>query len=161
MSTSAGLMPGWWHDAEMSAARNLLITAAVALAACAAAFGTGYVLGGDRALREASRDGDAMAWLRAEFRPTEEQFAAIRRLHEDFSLECGRHCAAIIDARERRAPAAEVAALEKVCVDAMRVHFRKVASLMPAGQGERYLALVLPRLEAHPHHGAPNLRAGP
>jgi predicted secreted protein len=145
----------------MAAARNILITAAVALAACVAAFGTGYVLGGDRALREAGREGDAMAWLRAEFRLAEPEFAAIRRLHEDFSVECGRHCAAIIDARERRAPADEVAALERTCVDAMGAHFRKVAALMPAAQGERYLALVLPRLGAHPHHGAPNLRAAP
>lgn len=141
--------------------RNLLITAALVLAVCVAAFGTGFVLGGDRALREAERDGDALAWLRAEFRLSDADFAAIRRLHEDFSVECGRHCAAIIAARERRAPAGEVAELERTCVDAMKVHFRRVAALMPPVQGERYLALVLPRVDGHPHHGAPNLRVGP
>jgi hypothetical protein len=43
----------------------------------------------------------------------------------------------------------------------MKVHFRRVAALMPPVQGERYLALVLPRVDGHPHHGAPNLRVGP
>ncbi|MFM8336366.1 MAG: hypothetical protein ACKODK_12470 [Opitutaceae bacterium] len=141
--------------------RNVLITVALVVAVGAAAFGTGFVLGGDRALRDAERDGDALAWLRAEFRLSDAEFAAIRRLHEDFSVECGRHCAAIIAARERRAPAGEVAELERTCVDAMKVHFRRVAALMPSVQGERYLALVLPRVEGHPHHGAPNLRVGP
>jgi hypothetical protein len=141
--------------------RNILITVALVVAVCAAAFGTGFVLGGDRALHEAERDGDALAWLRAEFRLSDTEFTAIRRLHEDFSVECGRHCAAIIAARERRAPAGEVAELERTCVDAMKVHFRRVAALMPPAQGERYLALVLPRVEGHPHHGAPNLRVGP
>jgi predicted secreted protein len=141
--------------------RNILITVALVVAVCAAAFGTGFVLGGDRALHEAERDGDALAWLRAEFRLSDAEFTAIRRLHEDFSVECGRHCAAIIAARERRAPAGEVAELERTCVDAMKAHFRRVAALMPPAQGERYLALVLPRVEGHPHHGAPNLRVGP
>ena len=89
------------------------------------------------------------------------EFTAIRRLHEDFSGECGRHCAAIIEARERRAPSAEVAELERFCVEAMKTHFRRVAALMPPAQGERYLAFVLPRVESHPHHGAPSLRVGP
>lgn len=141
--------------------RNLLITGALALAICAMAFGTGFVLGGDRALREAERDGDALAWLRAEFRLSDAEFTAIRRLHEDFSVECGRHCAAIIAARERRAPAGEIADLERTCVEAMKAHFRQVAALMPPAQGERYLALVMPRVEGHPHLGAPNLRVGP
>lgn len=141
--------------------RNVLITGVLALVVCAVAFGTGFVLGGDRALREAEREGDALAWLRAEFRLSDAEFAAIRRLHEDFSVECGRHCAAIIAARERRAPAGEVAELERTCVEAMRTHFRQVAALMPPAQGGRYLALVLPRVEGHPHHGAPNLRVGP
>ena len=141
--------------------RNILITVALVVAVCAAAFGTGFVLGGDRALHEAERDGDALAWLRAEFRLSDTEFTAIRRLHEDFSVECGRHCAAIIAARERRTPAGEVAELERTCVDAMKAHFRRVAALMPPAQGERYLALVLPRVDGHPHHGAPNLRVGP
>jgi len=82
-------------------------------------------------------------------------------LKGDFFKTVQQRGAAIIAARERRAPAGEVAELERTCVDAMKVHFRRVAALMPPAQGERYLALVLPRVEGHPHHGAPNLRVGP
>ena len=64
-------------------------------------------------------------------------------------------------ARERQAPAAEVAALEKVCVDAMTAHFRRVAVLMPPGQGDRYLGFVLPRIAGYSHQGAPNVRVTP
>jgi hypothetical protein len=102
-----------------------------------------------------------MAWLRVEFGLTDEQFTAVRKLHEDYSVTCGEHCAAIMDARERKAPAAEVAALEKTCVEAMTGHFRQVAALMPPDQGERYLATVLPRIAGYAHQGAPNMRVTP
>lgn len=141
--------------------KNFLITLVLAVAAGAAAFGLFYVLSDDRAMHAAAKQGDAMAWLRAEFKLSEEQFAAIRRRHEDYSFVCGEHCAAIMAARERKAPAAEVAALEKTCVDAMTVHFRGVAALMPPAQGDRYLAMVLPRVNGYSHHGAPNLRVTP
>lgn len=141
--------------------KNLAITIAVALVACAIACGVVFVLSDDPALRAAARDGDAMAWLRLEFRLNDGEFASIQRLHEEFSIECSRHCAAIMAARERNAAAAEVAALEKYCVDAMGDHFRRVAALMPPEKGERYLAVVLPRLAGHAHQGAPNVRVAP
>ena len=40
----------------------------------------------------------------------------------------------------------------------MAAHFRKVAALLPPGEGERYLALVLPHVQDYDHHGAPNLQ---
>lgn len=141
--------------------KNLLITVVVAVAACAAAFGVIYALSGDREMHAAAKEGDAMAWLRAEFHLDSVEFAAIKRLHDDYSVACGGHCAAIMAARERRAPAAEISALEKVCVDAMTAHFRRVAAVMPPPQGERYLATVLPRIAGYEHHGAPNLRMSP
>ncbi len=141
--------------------KNFWITLGVVLAACGAAFGVVYALNTDRALHAAARDGDAMAWLRAEFRLEPAQFNAIKKLHDDYSIACGEHCAAILAARERKAPAPEVTALEKVCVDAMTAHFQRVAALMPAGQGERYLATVLPRVAGYAHHGAPDVRAKP
>jgi hypothetical protein len=142
--------------------RNLLPTLGVVAAVCAAAFAVSYFADPrHRALHAAAQEGDAMAWLRVEFRLNDTQFSAIERLHEDFSVECSRHCAAIMEARERRAPAAGVAALEKHCVDAMTAHFRQVAALMPPGQGERYLAVVLPRVAGYSHEGAPNVRATP
>ena len=141
--------------------KNFLITLGVVLAACAAAFGVCYAMSGDRAMHAAAREGDAMAWLRGEFKSSDARFAAIKRLHEDYSVVCSRHCAAIIDARERMAPAPEIAALEKVCVDATTAHFRQVAALMPAAEGPRYLATVLPRVAGYSHDSAPTVRVTP
>ncbi len=141
--------------------KNFLITLGVAVAVCVAAFGISYAMNDNRALHAAAREGDAMAWLRVEFRLDEAQFSAIKRRHDDYSVACGEHCAAIVAARERKAPAAEVAALEKICVDAMTGHFRQVAALMPPGQGDRYLAMVLPRIAGYSHAGAPNVRVAP
>ena len=141
--------------------KNFLITFGVVVAACALAFGVFFALNDDAELRRAARDNDAMAWLRAEFRLSDAQFAAIKKLHDDYGAACGEHCAAIMEARERKAPAADVARLEKICVEAMTGHFRQVAALMPAGQGERYLATVLPRVAGYAHSGAPTLGAKP
>jgi len=102
-----------------------------------------------------------MAWLRTEFRLDDTQFAAIKKLHDDYGIVCARHCAAIMKAKERAASAAELAALEKTCVEAMTGHFHRVATLMPAAEGERYLATVLPRVKDYAHENVPNLRGIP
>jgi hypothetical protein len=110
-------------------------------------------------VRAALRNRDAMAWMRAEFHLSEAQFTAIRKLHEDYREQCAGHCSAIMAAERRGAAAAEIAALEKTCTDAMGGHFRRVADLMPPGQGTRYLAIVLPRVADYDHRGSPQ-RAG-
>jgi urease gamma subunit len=139
--------------------KNLLLTLGIVAAACALSFGVFYAMSREPAeVQRALRDGDALAWLRAEFQLNDAQFAAIKQLHENYREACAVHCAAIMDAEKRGAPAAEVAALEKTCVDAMTVHFKRVAALMPAGQGERYLAIVLPRVADFDHRGAPNVQ---
>lgn len=142
--------------------KNFLLTLGVVLAACALSFGVFYAVNRQPAeVRAALRDSDAMAWLRAEFHLSDAQYAAIRQLHEDYREKCAEHCSAIMDAERKGAPKAEVAALEKVCVDSMSVHFRKVAALMPPGQGDRYLAIVLPRVADYDHRGAPNVQVKP
>lgn len=141
--------------------KNFLITLGVALTACTLAFGAFYKLNDEPALHRAAAEGDAMLWLRTEFRLDDAQFAAIKKLHDDYGMVCGEHCAAIMAAKRHGAPAAEVAALEKTCVDAMTRHFKNVAALMPAGQGERYLAMVLPRVAGYDHAMAPNVRVMP
>lgn len=138
-------------------ARYLLWTVALALIASAAAFVVFYSLHDDPALRRAAREGDAMAWLRREFRLTDSQFAAVQALHDDYAVECSDHCATITAARQRSAPAPEIAALERICVDAMTAHFRRAAALISPEQGERYLATVMPRIAGHPHDSAPNI----
>ena len=141
--------------------KNWLLTFGIAATACVLTFGVFFAMNDEPALRRAARENDAMAWLRAEFRLNETQFAAIKKLHDDYGAVCGEHCAAIMGARERKAPAADVERLEKVCVDAMTGHFRRVAAEMPKAEGERYLATVLPRVSGYAHTGAPNVRAKP
>lgn len=138
--------------------KHRVTTLLLALAAGLVAFGAFYFGGEDAALRRAASAGDALAWLRIEFKLGDAQFAAIKQLHTDYTVECSGHCAAIMAARERGAPAAEVSKLEQACVASIRVHFQRVAALMPPGEGERYLALVLPRLAGYEHTGAPTVR---
>ena len=139
--------------------KNLLLTLGSVAAACALSYGVFYAANREPAeLRQAWRGGDAMTWLRAEFRMNDGQFAAIKKLHDEYREVCAGHCAAIMAAEKRGAPRAEVATLEKICVDAMTAHFRRVAALMPPGQGERYLAVVLPRVADYDHRGAPNVQ---
>lgn len=138
--------------------KHRITTVLLALAAGWVAFGVFYFLGDDAALRQAAREGDALAWLRIEFKLSDAQFAAIKQLHTDYTVECSGHCAAIMAARERGAPAAEVTRLEESCVASIREHFQRVAALMPSGEGERYLAQVLPRLSGYEHTGAPTVR---
>ena len=139
--------------------KNFLFTLGVIAGVCALSFGVFYAVSREPAgVQRALRDGDALAWLQMEFKLNDTQFAAIKGLHETYREACAVHCAAIMAAEKRNAPAGEVAALEKTCVDAMTVHFRRVAALMPAGQGERYLAIVLPRVADFDHRGAPNVQ---
>jgi hypothetical protein len=141
--------------------RNFWLTLLVVLAAGATAFGAFYVLNDEPAVRRAARAGDAMAWLRAEFHPDDAAFAAIKQLHDDYGNVCAQHCRAILAAKARHAPPAEVAALERTCVVSMTDHFRRVAALMPPGEGARYLAIVLPRIEDYDHNGPPNVQVQP
>ncbi len=138
--------------------RNFLLTLGLAIVACGVAFGVFYSLNDNAALRRAARDNDAMAWLEAEFHLDAARMASIRKLHEDYGTLCAEHCTRITNARRAAAPAAELGQLEQACVDAMTTHFRQVAGLMPATQGERYLRMVLPRVAQYPHAGAPSVQ---
>ncbi len=141
--------------------KNLLLTLGLVLAACALSFGVFYALNDEPALRRAAREGDALAWLRAEFHLNDAQFAAIKKLHADYSVVCAEHCAAIMAAQQRPAPPAEIAVLEARCMESMEDHFRRVAALMPADEGKRYLATVLPRVADYDHALAPTVQVHP
>jgi len=139
--------------------KNLLLTLGILAAACALSYGGFYLMSREPAeVQQAMRAGDALAWLRTEFHLDIPQYAAIKKLHEDYAEVCAGHCAAIMAAQKRGAPPADIAALEKTCVTAMTEHFKRVAALMPPGQGERYLAIVLPRIADFDHRGAPNVQ---
>ncbi len=144
---------------DATAMKNLLLTLAVLVAACGLSFGVFYIMNREPAdVQRAMRDGDALAWLRTEFHLDNSQYAAIKKIHENYAEVCADHCAAIMAAQQRGVSRSEIAALEKTCVDAMLAHFKRVAALMPAGQGERYLAIVLPRIADFDHRGAPNVQ---
>lgn len=148
--------------------RTLVVLALVALAlgfAC-------YRLSSAPAMQAAARSGDALAWLRMDFRLDDRQFAAIKQLHEAYAPSCEEHCRLIQEAARARdalrakqgADPAAVATAERTvqelrlaCETAISAHVRKVAALMAPKQGERYLALVLPKIADFDHQMAPNL----
>lgn len=143
------------------------------LVAVAAAVGWAtYQFGGDDRVHEALAKRDALAWLRTDFRLTDAQFAAIRKLHASYSVVCEQHCLAIQEAAMKRnaikaAPNAEAAVLaaaerrfeelRQVCETAIAAHVREVAAQMAPAQGQRYLALVLPKIADFDHRAAPDL----
>jgi hypothetical protein len=138
--------------------KNWVLTLLLACGVCALSFGSFYVINREPpGLRKAAREGDAMEWLRVEFRLTDAQYAAITQLHAKYGVTCNEHCSRIMAAEKRGAPRAEISALENECVRSMTEHFRAVAALMAPKQGERYLALVMPRIHDYDHRGAPDV----
>lgn len=166
-------MPNGSSRERTEAMRNFWLTLTVVLAAAAISFGTFYVMNDEPAVRQAAREGDAMAWLRAEFHLNDAQFAAIKTLHDQYGAVCARHCTQIMAAKKRiaelgarnpeqtKAAETEEAALERTCLESMTDHFRQVAALMPAGEGERYLTIVLPRIKNYTHEGNPTVQVRP
>jgi hypothetical protein len=140
-----------------------------------AAIGAGFVsfrLGGETSVRDALEKRDALEWLRTDFRLNEAQFAAIRKLHESYSVVCEEHCRAIQDAAAARdavkkTPSTDARAvaeaerrvqeLRAVCETAIAAHVRQVATEMSPAEGQRYLALVLPKIADFDHRAAPDL----
>ncbi len=146
--------------------------AAVAVLAGTAGF-LSFRMGADPAVKAALAKQDAMAWLRTDFQLTDAQFAAIRKLHDSYSIECEEHCRAIqvaVRARNalKAAPEAgsdalaavdrRVAALRLACESAIAAHVRRCAAEMSPEAGQRYLGLVLPKIRDFDHLAAPDLQ---
>jgi len=139
--------------------KNLLITAGIIVALCGFSYGSFYALSRDSAeVRLAVKTGDAMEWLRSEFHLTDEQYADIQSMHDDYYVECSIHCAGIMAAQEEGKSAEEVARLETICESAMAEHCRSVAAVMNPSNGARYLKIVMPRIADYDHHEAPSLQ---
>ena len=147
-------------------------TLAVLLLVAAAMGFTCYQLSSEPALHAAAKQGDALAWLRTDFHLNDRQFAEIKKLHEAYAPSCEEHCRLIQEATKARDalaasqgkdPAAVAAAertlreLRTTCETAIAVHVRKVAAQMSPGEGQRYLALVLPKIANFDHQMAPDL----
>jgi hypothetical protein len=140
-----------------------------------AAFAAGFLcyrLSSAPELRAAARNGDALAWLRADFHLDERQFAEIEKLHAAYAPSCEEHCRLIQEATLARdalkarqgTDQAIVAAAERTlqdlrlnCETAIAAHVRQVAAVMSPDDGRRYLALVLPKIADFDHRMAPNL----
>jgi len=130
-----------------------------------------YRLNSVPALHAAVEKGDAMAWLRMDFHLTDGQFAEIKKLHDAYAPSCEEHCRLIKEATQARDaikaargsdPAAAAAErtlqeLRTTCETAIAAHVRKVAALMSPEDGQRYLALVLPKIADFDHQMAPGL----
>ena len=139
------------------------------------AVATGFVcyrLSCDPTLHAAVMKRDAMEWMRADFHLTDVQFAAIRDLHNSYAGTCEEHCRMIQEATKARNAlksaqgadaAATIAAEQKIqelrshCETAITRHVRQVAALMSPEDGQRYLALVLPKIADFDHTAAPDL----
>jgi hypothetical protein len=152
--------------------KYLWATLAVVVLLAAAAGFTGYRLSCEPMLHTAAAKGDAMEWLRADFHLTDAQFAAIREVHNSYAGFCAEHCRMIQEATKARNalqaagradPAAMLVAEQKIqelrahCETAITRHVRQVAALMSPEDGQRYLALVLPKIADFDHQAVPDL----
>lgn len=99
-------------------------------------------------------------WLSAEFRVDSSVCAKIRAAQEDFAKDCDANCTTLRLAQDRLrslpadAPASDREAAERAVRDAsarqlaVRVaQAHRIAGMLPAGSRDKYLAVVLPRLE--------------
>ncbi|PTX98463.1 hypothetical protein DB354_04130 [Opitutus sp. ER46] len=151
-----------------------MITLAVVAAISALAGLVSFRASQDAEVAAALAKQDALAWLRTDFQLSDEQFKAIKQLHESYSAVCAEHCEAIQDAtrernalRAKQADAATLAAadrrvteLTQTCETAIARHVRQCAALMSPEAGERYLALVLPRIARFDHQAPPDVAVG-
>ena len=129
----------------------------VAVAAGAAAFGLTRWFNP----MPAPTPGTELAWLTQEFQLTPQQAQRIQELHAAYRPICAQHCAAILDTKAELATAATPTAKSEVeqrlsdlmatCHDSTRAHLEAVAAAMSPEQGQRYLAMIGPRLSAHQH----------
>ncbi len=133
---------------------RLLLVAAVA---GAASFGLTRLLSPG----PESTAGNELTWLTQEFQLTPQQAQRIQALHAAYRPICAQHCAAILDTKAELAtaetPAAKgqieqrLSALKATCHDSTQAHLEAVAAAMSPEQGQRYLAMISPRLSAHQH----------
>jgi hypothetical protein len=98
-----------------------------------------------------------VAWLRKEFKLSEDEFARISQLHQAYLPQCAERCRNIEEQNQKlrgllasatemtpeiQAVIAERARMRADCEAEMMKHFLQVSRTMPAEQGRRYLAWV-------------------
>jgi hypothetical protein len=153
--------------------RYVLATITAIVAAAAATCFICYQSCTNPDVHAAVQKGDALEWLRSDFNLNEAQFAAVKRLHDSYAVECEAHCNAIQNAARQREElktqspvnATALAEAQKkvdelrvVCETAIASHVRQVATHMSPEQSARYLALVLPKIKDFDHQGHADVR---
>ncbi len=152
--------------------KHLIATLALLTVVAGAAGFVTFRASHDSPVQAALARQDPMEWLRADFQLTDAQFAAIKQLHDSYSVVCEEHCRQIQVATRARAElkAANAAApalaaanqrveeLRLVCESAIATHVRHCAAQMSPAAGERYLALVLPKIKDFDHLAAPDVQ---
>jgi hypothetical protein len=150
------------------------LVATLALIAIVAAT-TGFVsfrTSGDAAVQSALSKQDAMEWLRTDFQLTDAQFAAIKKLHDSYSIVCEEHCRQIqeathsrnslrkanADARALSAADRRVEELRLICESAIATHVRECATHMSPDASRRYLGMILPKIKDFDHLAAPSVQ---
>lgn len=117
---------------------------------------------------------DALAWLRVEFQLTAAQTQRIEALHAAYQIVCEGHCAEVRDSHEHLADAraqnrppseiaaaqTQIAAVDAECKASTAAHIQQIAAVIGGAQGQRYLAIVLPRLATLDHAGPGTLDLG-
>jgi hypothetical protein len=98
-----------------------------------------------------------LAWLKAEFHLSDDEFARITQMHEQYLAGCAERCrqidekngelARLLAATNTVTPAIEQllresAQMRAQCQQKMLEHFYAVSRTMPPAQGQRYLAWV-------------------
>ena len=151
--------------------KHLFATLALLAVIAGAAGFFSYRASGDPAVQAVLLQKDAMEWLRTDFQLSNEQFAAIKKLHDSYSLVCEEHCRDIqlatqarnalrstqADATALAAADQQVDRLRLVCESAIATHVRECAAHMSPEAGQRYLALVLPKIKDFDHVSAPDV----
>ena len=132
-----------------------------------------YRVSGDQEVKAAVAKRDALEWLRVEFGLDETQFRQIKELHEAYSSVCEEHCRQIqlanrerheLNAQPQADPAVLAAAetrlteLRRECETAIAAHVRQCAAMMSPAAGQRYLAMVLPKIADFDHRAAPDVQ---
>lgn len=155
--------------------KHFLATTVLVAAVALVTWFVTYRLTCQPAVHAAVAKGDALEWLRADFRLNDTQFARIEKLHESYATVCEGHCRAIQQVMKTRdalksAGSTEAAALaateheletlRTTCETAITAHVREVAAMMSPEEGSRYLALVLPMIADFDHRGAPDVGVG-
>jgi len=122
-----------------------------------AAFGGFYYFGTSSARAMMSEREPELAWLKKEFKLSDEEFARITKLHEAYLPQCAQRCMHIAEQNRKleellsksssmtpeiRDVLTERAKTRADCEAEMLNHFMEVSKTMPPEQGKRYLEWV-------------------